>query len=195
MYVNFDLLISKGLDKSSFLLLQACSQNKTEDLGGIIENNWEWLELKRLETLGLIEYIKGTKNQSIQSKARISTKGRDMLDELETPLVTENDLKVFDWLEKVYKGLGKEVGNRKKTKMYIALFRVHSQIDKNKLAVLINSFLKDDNQLEYSIRLEYLFFKPANMFQVRFDIEQSRLYQYYLKHQETFDIAFKQYED
>ena len=114
-------------------------------------------------------------------------KGRDLLGDLETPLVTEDDLRVFEWLEGVYKSSGREVGNRKKTKMYIALFRVHSQIDRNRLGFLINTFLQDESQMEYSRRLEYLLFKPATAFDTRFSLEGSRLYQFFLKHREQLE--------
>jgi len=194
MYINFELLKEKDLDIKSVLLLQACSQNRTEDLGEFMSKNWNPLDIQLLYKKGLIEFIKGKKNQSDFSKARTTKRGKDVLDELETPLINADDLKVFDWLEKVYKDSGKEVGNRKKTKMYIALFRVHSQIDRNKLGLLINSFLKDDSQMEYSHRMEYLFFKPSSVFQVKFDIEQSRLYQFYLNNKEVFDNAFKKYD-
>ena len=83
------------------------------------------------------------------------------------------------------------IGNRKKTKLYIALFRVNSQISKNKLAHLIYTFITDEKEMEYSQKLEYLFFKPSHMYQSKFDIEQSRLYQYYLKHKEVFDKQFE----
>lgn len=194
MYINFELLKEKDLDIKSVLLLQACSQNRTEDLGEFMSKNWNPLDIQLLYKKGLIEFIKGKKNQSDFSKARATKRGKDVLDELETPLINSDDLRVFDWLEKVYKDSGKEVGNRKKTKMYIALFRVHSQIDRNKLGLLINSFLKDDSQMEYSHRMEYLFFKPSSVFQVKFDIEQSRLYQFYLNSKEAFDNAFKQFD-
>lgn len=194
MYINFELLKEKDLDIKSVLLLQACSQNRTEDLGEFMSKNWNPLDIQLLHKKGLIEFIKGKKNQSDYSKARATKRGKDVLDDLETPLINADDLKVFDWLEKVYKDSGKEVGNRKKTKMYIALFRVHSQIDRNKLGLLINSFLKDDSQMEYSHRMEYLFFKPSSVFQVKFDIEQSRLYQFYLNNKEVFDNAFEKYD-
>jgi hypothetical protein len=67
---------------------------------------------------------------------------------------------------------------------------VNSSIHKNNLAFLCKTFIEDPDQFEYSKRLEYLFFKPANLFSVKFDIEGSRLYQYYLKHKTEFDDKF-----
>jgi len=187
-------MYSRKMSVDNFLLLQACRQNKTESLGLFIEETWGKVGLAELESMGLVEYIKGKKNQSMFSKVRTTKKGNEILDDIETPEITEDDLKFFDWLEESYKGSGRVIGNRKKTKMYIALFRAHSNIDKNRLAVLINSFLNNESEMGYSKKLEYLFFKPSSVFQTKFDIEQSRLYQYYLKHQEQFDKVFEKYD-
>ena len=193
MYINFKLLTSKKLDLDDYLLLHACRQNKTEDLADIIEKNWGEGKIWYLEQQELVEHVKPkNKKQTKCHTVRISKKGQSLLDDLDTPEITEDDIKVFTWLEKVYKESNRVVGNRKKTKLYIALFRVNSQIDKNRLAKLALEFINDESEMEYSMKLEYLFFKPSNVFQSRFDIEQSRLYQYYLKNQEHFDELFEQ---
>jgi hypothetical protein len=55
--------------------------------------------------------------------------------------------------------------------------------------------MNDSSQFEWSKRLEFLFFKPGNVFSVRFDLEQSKLYQYYIKHKEEFDDKFKKIDE
>ncbi len=81
---------------------------------------------------------------------------------------------------------------KNQTKMYIALFRVHSGIEKNHLAALLEKFVKDESNMEFNFRLEYAFFKPTNVFQVKFELDQSRLYMYYLKNKRVFDQIFEQ---
>lgn len=196
MYINFKLLDSKALDMDDYLLLHACRQNRTEDLGGFIERKWGEGKIWYLEQQELISHVNPkNKNQNKCHTARITKKGESLLEDLDTPEVNEDDLKLFEWLEGIYKSQEKQVGNRKKTKLYIALFRVNSQINRNRLAHLIYSFISDEREMEYSQKLEYLFFKPSHMFQSKFDIEQSRLYQYYLKHKELFDKQFEQIND
>jgi hypothetical protein len=78
--------------------------------------------------------------------------------------------------------------------MYIALFRVQSGIEKNHLAILLDEFVKDDNNMEYNNRLEYAFFKASNVFQTKFELDQSRLYTYYLKRKQYFDSVFSKVE-
>lgn len=190
-YTNFEILEKSDLEAEDLILLTACRQNRTEGLGSIIGKRFGKSKLWVLEQKGFIEYIKGKKGQSDFDKVRITSKGQDFLDDVETPGVTNDDLKLYEWLELEYKSSGRIIGNRKKTKLYISLFRVHSQIDRNRLAFLCDTFLRDDDKMKYSQKLEYMFFKPPNVFTSRFDIEESRLYKYYLQHKEAFDKEFE----
>jgi hypothetical protein len=45
--------------------------------------------------------------------------------------------------------------------------------------------------MEYNMKLEFAFFKPTNVFQVKFDLDQSRLYAYYIKRKDFFDSKFE----
>lgn len=191
MYINFKLLSKKGFEHSDLLILQLCKQNKNENLEQDLEMQPHQNILK-LKSMGYIDEIKGTKSQSELSKLRLTKSGSNLLEDLETPEVLEEDILLFDWISDVYTRLGKQIGNKKKTKMYIALFRVHSGIEKNHLATLLEKFVKDEDNMEYNFRLEYAFFKPTNVFQVKFELDQSRLYMYYLKNKNSFDILFNQ---
>jgi hypothetical protein len=195
MYVNFDLMCKWGLSPIDVINLQLISQNKTESLEEVITNNISLEVLDKYQKSEYVSLVKAkNKADTIQNRIRLTSKGSDLLETLQVPEVNEDDLKLYDWLEGIYKAEDKEIGNRKKTKLYIALFRAHSGIDRNKLAYLCKSFMNDSSQFEWSKRLEYLFFKPSNAFSVRFDIEQSSLYRYYLKHKTSFDNKFKTLE-
>lgn len=188
MYINFKLSEAKGLIPTDIIVLQAIAQNKNENLSKIIDVFPEVIE--KFEKQELIKYVKGKKDSSKGFLARLSDKGSRILDEIQTPEVTEDDLGVFEWLSNIYKDSDKKIGNAKKTKMLIAQFRVHSGIERNHLLFLCRTFVRDDNEMEYSKYMEYLFWKPSNAFQTKFDIEQSRLYQYYLNNKEAFDSKF-----
>lgn len=195
MYINFEIAKSKGLSPTDVANLQLISQNKTESLWEIITETITLGTLDRYQSLGYASLVKAKhKSDTIQNRIRLTPKGNAFLEELQIPMINEDDLKLYDWLESVYKSENKEVGNRKKTKLYIALFRANSGIDRNKLAYLCKVFINDSSQFEWSKVLEFLFFKPSNMYSTRFDIEESRLYKYYLKHQAMFDNKFKTLE-
>lgn len=196
MYINFEIAKKRGLTPTDVANLQLISQNKTDSLWGIITETVSLQTLDRYQNLGYITLIKAkNKADTIQNRVRLSTKGSELLEDLQVPQINDDDLQLYTWLESIYKKEGKELGNRKKTKLYVALFRSHSGIDRNKLALLCKAFMNDTSQFEWSKRLEYLFFKPSNVYAVKFDIEQSKLYQYYLKHKQTFDNKFAKIEE
>jgi hypothetical protein len=196
MYINFQLAKTKGLTPTDVANLQLIYQNKLESLWEIITETVSLQTLDRYQQLGYITLVKAkNKSDSIQNRVRLSKKGNEVLEDLQVPEVNSDDLQLYDWLERTYQKEDKEIGNRKKTKLYIALFRAHSGIDRNKLAFLCKTFMNDSSQFEWSKRLEYLFFKPGNVFSVKFDLEQSKLYQYYIKHKEHFDNKFAKIDE
>lgn len=196
MYINFVIAKNRGLSPTDVANLQLISQNKTEDLEEIITDNIQLSVLNWYQELEYVTLVKAkNKSDSIQNRIRLSPKGNDLLEDLQVPQINDDDLQLYNWLEKTYHKEGKELGNRKKTKLYIALFRVNSGIDRNKLALLCKAFMNDSSQFEWSKKLEFLFFKPGNVFSVKFDLEQSKLYQYYIKHKEHFDNKFAKIDE
>lgn len=196
MYVNFEIAKKRGLSPTDVVNLQLISQNKTEELEEIITDNIPLSVLNWYQELEYVTLVKAkNKSDSIQNRIRLSSKGNELLEDLQVPQINDDDLQLYNWLEKTYQKEGKELGNRKKTKLYIALFRVNSGIDRNKLALLCKAFMNDSSQFEWSKKLEFLFFKPGNVFSVKFDLEQSKLYQYYIKHKEHFDNKFAKIEE
>jgi hypothetical protein len=196
MYINFEIAKKRGLSPTDVVNLQLISQNKTDKLEEIITDNIPLSVLNWYQELEYVTLVKAkNKSDSIQNRIRLSSKGSDLLEDLQVPQINDDDLQLYEWLERTYQKEGKELGNRKKTKLYIALFRVNSGIDRNKLALLCKTFMNDSSQFEWSKKLEFLFFKPGNVFSVKFDLEQSKLYQYYIKHKEHFDNKFAKIDE
>lgn len=190
MYINISNLFKLKNPLMLPLLLvlkQSSKKDVSEQLAVLIDDT----ELDYLIQNKFVKYIKGTKKQNELQKLRLDKKGTEFLNNLDEPEVEDQDVKIFDWLSEQYKKKEKQVGNGKKTKRLIASFREKSGIDKNKLAFLCNEFINDDNEQEYSHKLEYVFWKPSNMFQVKFVLEDSRLWSYYQKKKQYFDGKFK----
>lgn len=141
---------------------------------------------------GYVKYVKGKKGQSELERLRLGVKGTAYLNSLEEPMVEDQDIKIFDWLSEKYKKMDKQIGNGKKTKIYIASFREKSGIEGNHLAILCQAFISDESEQEYSFKLQNVFWKPDNVYQTRFVLEDSRLYKYYLKNKGFFDQKFKE---
>ena len=195
MYINFNVVKFMGYSPSDVFNLQIIFQNRTESLEELISDSISNDILMSYSNKGLVTFIKEkNKKDTLANRVRIAPNGSELLSTFQIPEVNEDDLKLYAWLESVYKSENKEIGNRKKTKVFIALFRVNSGIDRNKLAYLCKVFMNDTSQFEWSKVLEYLFFKQANMYSTKFDLEESKLYKYYLKYQDMFDNKFKKLE-
>ncbi len=194
MYINVKLLEQYKLNLYQHSVLCLLRQNKFEDQSELLQEYENALIYFRDNNL--LEEIKSkSKTESIYKRLRTTKKANEILDNISTADIDEDSLKIFEWVKAVYLKEGKELGNMKKCKQFIAQFSKESGITKNSLAFLIQSFLSDEREFEFSQRLEYLFFKGASVFSVKFDLHQSRLFQYYNKHQYKFDEKFKTFEE
>ena len=186
-------MTSKLLSLHELGVLSLIKQNKVDDLSQEIEfevKDTNYLE--KWSEIGYIEFVKPKKNQTKYHCVRTTKKANDVLDDVSTPNVLEEDITIANWLKKIYTESDKEIGNFKKTKLFISLFRANTGISKNSLAYLCQSFIDDESQFEWSKKLEFLFFKPSNAYE-KFSIDGSKLYQYYLKNQAIFDNVFKKW--
>lgn len=194
-YFNFALMSKRQLTPFDIICLQLIHQGRTEDLSEIIAENVNGGILTAFEEAGYIDYIKKKKASDTRyNLIRLSKKGKDLLAELEEPPVEEQDTKVAKWLSDHYKSIGKDVGNLKRTTRHIRDFRIKSGVEKNNLINLCLAFLADDENMQFNFCLEYMFYKAKTVYATKFNLEDSRLYKYYLKHKEHFDKNFIDYE-
>lgn len=193
MYINTNIVKHYNLNLQQVTLMQILHQAKNEDVSELLENYNGDLDV--LHYKGFLSEVKAkNKQESIYKRLRLSKKGREVLDAIETPEVTEDSLRIFEWIKQIYISAGKDLGNQKKTKMFIAQFSAESGIQRNALAFLIQNFINDESQFEWSKVLQYLFFKGESVFNIKFDLHSSRLYQYYLKNQNYFDNKFQEFQ-
>jgi len=187
MYINLKLLESKNLSTFEAMTLQLAKQNKNEP----VESHFVEIIVNRLIEEEFIHLIKGKKKDHWRTKIRLTKKGNRVLEDIQIAEVEEEDLILYEWIKERYKEEDKQIGNMKQSKINLANLRAQTGISKNKLAFLIQSFVNDVGEQAYSHRLEYVFWKAQNVFQTKFSLDQCRLYQYYLKHQEFFDRSFE----
>lgn len=191
MYINVELLKSRNLSLCEFAVLSLLRQNKFENNFHILESELNTDVLKKFEDLNLIEQVKRkNKAQTEIELLRTTKKGNEWLDDISTAEVCEDSLKIYQWIENIYLRTGREIGNKKKTKQFISQFSKESGITKNHLAFLIRSFINTDSEFEWSKKLQFLFFKGESLFSVRFDLNGSRLYQFYQKNETYFTEQF-----
>jgi len=190
MYINFQLVIDRYLTPLDFLFLQAVKQQKTEKISEFVVMLMDDESYEMLIEMGVVHKIKGTKGMTEIERIRLTPKGNDLLEELQVALVTEEDLIIRDWLIKMYTSMDKMIGNKKRVGTGIAQFRGHTGIEKNALALLLKTFLTDQANMEYNNKLEKVFYSSNSVFSTRFNIDECRLYDYYLKNKTVFDDKF-----
>lgn len=186
MYINFNVLEKESISPLSLICLIAVKQKNFIYLEDVASGNIEDLIYK--------EYVKNIKVskklEGSRQALRITPKGNKLLVDLDTPEIEEEDRVVFEWLKKHYLKLDKEIGNGAKTLRHIRDFRIKSGIDKNNLLILCLAFLRDEDNMQYNNILEYAFYKAPTAFETRFNLEESRLYKYFLKREDYFKSQF-----
>lgn len=192
-YFNFKLIESYGLTPTDIMVLTAIVQNRTEDMSKLLEQICDNLDF--YEKQGLVKYIHGKKNYSKFKLVRATDKLNNQLENIEIPELTNDDIDLAEWLKGIYLKADKKVGNFKNLKLYLSLFRVHSQIERNWLAFLIKDFINDKDNFEYSQIATNLLWRPDNLFQTKFNLNQSRLYQHYEAKKTWFDSNFEKIEN
>jgi hypothetical protein len=194
-YLNLNLIHDKQYTLPEVYCMQILKQARSEDMEQYLAMYLDDLILEKFAEEKIIDAVKKKKKTSSDfSTYRLSKKGNELLELFETPEINSDDIKIYDWLSGIYQSTEREIGNKKRTKIWIACFRAHSGIQRNSLAFLCQHFINDESQMAWSQKLEFLFFKPSNLFTTKFELEQSRLYQHYIKHQAFFDKKFAELE-
>ena len=188
MYINLSVLGKSGLEYSDLVFLAAINQTETEWL----TENFKDSDYERFERLSIIKHIKQkSKKEHLYTSLRLSEVGKQLLSELEEAPVEEEDKTVFEWLKNYYLKAGKEIGNGAKTQRHIRDFRIKSGIEKNNLIKLVLDFLAENE--ERSKKLEYIWYYPKTAFATRFDLEESWLWNHFIKNRERLEKTFEEY--
>lgn len=187
-YINFTVLDKYNLDASDYVFLAGIKQTELSYL----ENNLTDTHYDRFNALNLIKHIKQKrKDESALVSLRLSEKGLQIFDDINSAPILEEDQQVYNWLSNHYKNAGKEIGNRKRTLNHIKDFRVQSGIEKNNLIKLCVDFLKENE--DRSNKLEFVLYYPKTVFATRFQLDDSWLFSHYLKKEEYFKSVFQEY--
>ena len=188
MYINLSVLGKSGLEYSDLVFLAAINQTETNWL---IEN-FKNSDYERFERLSIIKHIKQkSKKEHLYTSLRLSEQGKTLISELEEAPVEEEDKTVFEWLKNYYLKAGKEIGNGAKTQRHIRDFRLKSGIQKNNLIKLVLDFLNENE--ERSKKLEYIWYYPKTAFATRFDLEESWLWNHFIKNKDRLEKTFETY--
>lgn len=195
MYINVEYLRQKDLNLSDVLTLQVIKQLKIEpereeDLAMVLTDDFMEKAFER----GYITTIKGKKKDSELSRLRLTSTGNKLLENIETPKVTEGDLKMYEHLCNFYLSHEDEervLGNQKKTKMYCAIFRNRLSLSLHEMYWLCWLFVQ---RYEYTKKLENIFFDSNKIRYGKFEnhFEDAPLYQFYEENKQEIKRLWEQ---
>lgn len=186
MYLNTNYIHNKGFTLNDIYTLQVIHQNRTENMESVIATYITDDMLDKFVEKGFVSFIKGGKKDSKFKLIRLSKKGSDFLDNCYTPEITEGDVDMFNYLSSMYlshEDKERKIGNKKKTKIYCAVFRKNLSLSLHEMYWLCWAFLQD---YKYTKVLEYIFFNSNKQRYGKFEnnIEESPLFQYFDENKE-----------
>jgi len=184
MYLNYKLGIKRGYSFEEINTIQLIHQHK-------LDNSLEVLKLiprpvySKLNSKGILHFVKPkNKKQEVIDTIRLSKKGRNLLRDLQGYQVVEEDFLLYDYIVKVFKVLDKDIEPKNKIVSLIAFFRLETGMTHREIYSLVKEYVSDEDNMKFTHRMSYMFFKGENIFQ-KPTLEQSRLYNYYLKIKEN----------
>ncbi len=184
MYINLNVYKKNNLQPEDLYYIISIRQAEKEVLETLPQN-----VLDRFKGLDILTTIKGKKGDSEASKIRLSDKGKELFKDLTEPEVEEQDKVIFNYLKKHYLDVGKSVGNGIRTQRHLRDFRLQTGIEKNNLIRVILAFLAENE--DKSKQLEYILHYPKHAYDVKFNLDTSWLWNFYLQNKETLEKTFE----
>lgn len=205
MFINFEKYRKTKLSEKEVFLLCAI---KNKDFQ-YIKDSVEMLIEKFVEG-GLAKYIKGKKQEPQYEKVRLTPKGEKLLKDLSSSSVSEDTKILGDWLINYYKNReGGIVKNKAETLRRMQWFSDETGLTKNRLAVLLKSYISNTYNPEMGVSFEEykkenpravlsnmvdnVFWSPPNIYSRHYKIEESPLYSYYQDNIEVIENLLKKY--
>lgn len=164
MYINFKYLQTKGISPTDAIYLICCSQNKIDDLKEYMEN---WFG-----EYNVLSYTEQLKN----GKFVLTKAGREIYENMQVPEINDDDVKIYEWLLGEARDREWDVSNKKKVLGLVAWFRTQVGLTAKELTELIDKYLQAEDS-KWNKKLEYMFFKPVNMYSKR-NLEESKLFNF-----------------
>ena len=193
MYINTNIVKHYNLNLQQVALMQILHQAKNEDVS-------EWLEsyngdLDVLNEKSFLSEVKAkNKQESTYKRLRLSKKGREVLNAIEIPEVTEQHLKMRDYLIEMYlnnEDKERVVGNKKLVGMYISVLQNYLGLDIYRFYYLCEFFLSEHI---FTKKLENIFMDRNKIRYGDFKnhIEDSALYQFYEQRKQEVEWYWQQ---
>lgn len=177
-YINVNLLKSRNLNLLDLQILQLAKQMRIEDVSDILSEYSE--NVNTLLNLGYLESIKGKKGDNKFQKIRTTKLGTETLDLISTPLITDVDIQMYNYLCNMYleEDATRTLGNRKAGLRYCAEYRQIMGFTPHEMYYLCEMFV---NNVTFTKVLEFIFFsKKENPYgKFKDNLESSKIHQFW----------------
>jgi hypothetical protein len=194
MYLNLALITDKEYNLTEVFVMQLLKQNRSEDLEEYLAYYLSDPIIERFEKENILTSIKKKKkSDSGFSVMRLSKKGLELLDLMETPEITVGDEDMVKYLCEMYLANEDEervIGNKKKVRIYCTVFRKRMNLTLHEMYYLCLQFLED---YKYTKKLQNIFFDENKHRYGTFEgnFEDSPLYQYLDQNREKIEQLWK----
>ena len=178
-YINVELLKSRNLSLLDLQILQLAKQMRIEDVSDVLSEYS--LNVNSLLGVGYLESIKGKKGDNEFQKIRTTKLGTETLDLISTPLVTDTDIQMYNYLCTMYleEDATRTLGNRKAGLRYCAEYRQIMGFTPHEMYYLCEMFV---NNVTFTKVLEFIFFsKKENPYgKFKDNLDSSKLHNFWL---------------
>lgn len=193
MYVNYKLLTARQITPHEFMFLLAVKSNKTEDNSGVIEYHFKDV-LNKFKDTNYITFVKPkNKSENEYNTVRLTSLGLDCIDDLTTPSVLDEHIKMRNYLCQMYLNNEDEervIGNKKLISIYISILQTHLGLTIHQFFYLCEFFLAE---YKFTKKLENIFLdKNKNQYgNFKSNIESSPLFQFWEQKEQEIRQYFK----
>lgn len=159
MYINFELLYSKGFTDADLILLQKIKQKEM-----LPENS----DITKFKNNDLIAFLK-------EGELRISKKGNILLEDLQIPYYTDDVKEVVERSIEMYTNYSKPIGNKSDVKSRASWFMAETGFSVEVIIAEIENYLSTTS-IEFIAKLDNLFWRQPSVYSTHKSIKDSKLY-------------------
>ena len=173
MFINFNILEKNNFDwKDNKLLVLLTIRQK--EYNRLVDCREKLIELFKD---GYITKVKGNKKDPEFLKARLSKKGKKLLELLEIPEVTKESENLSIRLIELYKsnGLEKKIGNKNKITKLISWFLGETQFESDDVYNTVETYINSVEN-KFIRGIEHLVWKGESVFSTKWSLSNSKLY-------------------
>jgi len=178
-YINLNILLSRNINLEQLCVIQLAKQARIEDVSAVLSDHS--LLVEYLVEKKYLEVIKGKKEQSYFQKIRATKEATEFLDLVSTPMVTDGDVQLYQYLCEMYlnEDATRALGNRKAGLRYSSEFRQIMGFSLHEAYYLYEMFI---NNVNFTKVLEYIFFSKKDNPYGKFkdNLESSKIYQFWM---------------